>query len=179
MGELTAAETVLCQYWRCVLEVGAIYSIEQLPTNEGSTGPATFLEALASFTHKADESDAVQRSRLFFDIVHSRPAGRVQAESTGRAADTSDVIVRVYDGVQVKDSTPTLRADSAHTVHISLRDWCLTVTLTPILSTLLRWEIADSSTTVATNTSTQHLQSMGRPVLLYQALFPVRPVRLY
>ena len=116
-----------------------------------------------SHTHKADESDAVQRSRLFFDIVHSRPAGRVQAESTGRAADTSDVIVRVYDGVQVEDLTPTVRAGSAHTVNISLRDWCLTVTLTPILSTLLRWEIADSSTTVATKTSAKHLQTMGRP----------------
>ena len=51
MAELIAAETVFCQYWRCVLEVGAIYSFEQLPTNEGSTGPATFMEALASFTH--------------------------------------------------------------------------------------------------------------------------------
>ena len=37
------------------------------------------------------------------------------------------------------------------------------MTLTPMLSTLLRWEIADSSTTVATKTSTQHLQTMGRP----------------
>ena len=170
---LTDVETALCQYWRSVLELGAIYSIDSLPSNAGSTGACTTRDVLDAFTHRvANHSAVAQTSRLFFDVMHLRPAGRVQAQSSGRGADTADIIVRVYDSVPASQisATPVIRAARAHTSNISLRDWCLSVNVKAILSSLLRWEFTDSISIVAIIPQSDSLRPARGPALRDDAL---------
>ena len=171
MAELTDVEKAFCQYWRSVLEVGAIYSIGQFPTNAGSMGASTARDILDAFTHRVfDDPSVAQTSRLFFDVLLLRPAVRVRAQSAGRGADMGDIIVRVSDSLQAQGSTPRLRADRAHSANISLRYWRLSMNVKAILSSLFRWEFADYSTTVTMIPHSQSLRPSRAPTLSDDAL---------
>ena len=49
LGALTNVETTLCQYYRGVLEVGGVYSINVLPARDHGSSPADLDEILSAF----------------------------------------------------------------------------------------------------------------------------------
>ena len=107
-------------------------------------------------------------ARFFFDDVNLHPSSRVEAESTGRRSDTSDIVIRVYTDVLAGPDAgcwPTIRGDRARAVTINLRPWCLASKFNTILMNLHRWHVSRSSSSIAVIPVSRALCSTRAPAM--------------
>ena len=73
LGDLTAAETVLCQYYGGVLQVGGVYSITAFPVRDPTLGPAPLEDVLSAFSMgdaDAEQYLLVRSSSMLWQCAH-------------------------------------------------------------------------------------------------------------